>query len=257
MDDVELSVQGEIAFVRLRRADRGNALRGVTFDTLRKIVLKLHDAPPRYVVVTGEGADFSVGLDPDPQDPLYGLFEPLARNRDAYRAAEVVGRLRTSLESLGRLPCPVIAAIEGRCWGAGLALALVADLRIASSDASFCVGETHRGVLEGLGAMTRLAVGLGPVWTLDLALTRRVLQAEDAERLGLVSRVVAPGQAMSAAIELAQELRRLGPTARQQTLMACRAIYARAEKDLGAIESEAAARTWVSGEFLTFGTAKG
>ncbi len=250
MDDVELSIQGEMAFVRLRRPDRSNALRGVTFDALRKVVLRLQDAPPRYVLVTGEGSDFSVGLDPDPQDPLYALFEPLTRSRDAYRAAEVVGRLRSSLEALGRIPCPVIAAIEGRCWGAGLALAMVADLRVASSDATFCVGEAHRGIVEGLGGLTRLAVAVGPARTLDLALTRRTLTAADAEGLGLLSRIVSPGESLAAAIDLAHELKRLGAAARQQTLLAVRGIYARHEKELGQFESEAAARTWVAGEFL-------
>lgn len=256
MDDVELSVQGDVAFVRLRRPDHANALRGVTFDALRKVVLRLQDAPPRYVVVTGEGADFSVGLDPDPKDPLYALFEPLARSRDAHRAAEVVGRLRQSVDALGRIPCPVIAAVEGRCWGAGFALALAADLRVVASDATFRVGETHRGIVEGMGALTRLAVAVGPARTLDLALTHRTLTVSDADGLGLVSRVTRPGEALAGAIDLAQELKRLGPAARQQTLLAVRTLAARYEKELGTVEAEAAARTWVAGEFLTLGSAK-
>jgi enoyl-CoA hydratase/carnithine racemase len=253
VDDVELSIQGEMAFVRLRRPDQGNALRGVTFDALRKVGLRLQDTPPRYVLITAEGADFCTGLDPDPQDPLYALFEPVARSRDAHRAAEIVGRLRSSLETLSRLPCPVIAAIEGRCWGAGLALALVADLRIAASDATFCAGETHRGVLEGLGTLTRLAVSTGPARALDLTLTRRVVTAQEFAAMGLVSRVVAPGEAMSQAIELAHELKRQGTAARQQTLLTLRSMLVRLEKELGPLETEGAARAWVSGEFVMMG----
>lgn len=253
MDDVELSIEGEVAFLRLRRPSHGNALRGVTFDAFRKIVLKLGDAPPRYVVVTGEGDDFCVGLDPDPKDPLYGLFEPLARTRDAHRATEMVSRLRSSVESLGRLPCPVIAAIEGRCWGAGLAIALAADLRVCSTATTFRVGEAQRGIVEGLGVLTRLGANCGPARTMDLALTGREASSVEYAALGLVTRVVAPGSALSAAIDLTQELRRLGPAARQQTLLLLRAQQARFEREVGVLETEAAARTWVAGEFLTIG----
>lgn len=251
MEDVELSIEGEIAFVRLRRGAQGNALRGVTFDAFRKVVLRLQDVPPRFVVITAEGPDFCVGLDPDPKDPLYALFEPMTRSRDAHRCAEIVSRLRSSVEAVGRIPCPVIAAIEGRCWGAGFAIALAADLRIAATDATFCVGEVHRGIVEGLGAITRLSALAGPSRTLDLALTRRVLTAEDLVGMGIVARTVPTGAALSAALDLAQELRRMPHAARQQTLLLLRQHVSRLEREVGPLETEAAARTWVAGDFLT------
>ncbi|MEQ1505092.1 MAG: enoyl-CoA hydratase/isomerase family protein, partial [Myxococcota bacterium] len=146
-DEVELSVQGEVALIQLRRPSHGNALRGPMFDTIRKLGLKLADAPPRYVVLAGEGSDFCAGLDADPADPLYQSFEPMIRSRDAHRAQELVSRVRSAFDTLGRLPCPVIAAIEGRCHGPGLELALVADLRIGSSAATYRLADGRAGLL--------------------------------------------------------------------------------------------------------------
>lgn len=250
-DEVELSVQGEIAFVRLRRPDRGNALGAATFAGLRKVGLRLADTPPRFVVLAGEGADFCVGLDPDAEDPLYRHLEPVVRARDAHRAQEVVKQLRGSLDAFARLPCPVVAAIEGRCHGAGLELALMADLRVAAEGATLRAGEQRLGVITGLGGLVRLAALVGPARTTDLVLTGRALDLDAAVAIGLVARSAPAGGALGAALDLVHELRRTAATARLQALLATRAIGARLGAELVDQESQAAARSWVAGDWIT------
>jgi len=250
-DDLELSVQGDIAFLQLRRAAQGNPLRGATFDQLRKAVLRLTDAPPRFVVLHGEGADFCVGLDPDPRDSLYEALRGPAAAKDAYRTQEIVGRMRGALDALGRLPCPVVTAIEGRCHGAGLALALVGDLRVATAAATFRFAEAQSGLVTGLGGLTRLTMLLGPSRATDLALTGAEMDARTAATIGLADRICPPGAALTTALDVVQEMRRATTIARQQTLVAIRALRNATAEDLAEHETQAAARTWIAGEWQT------
>jgi enoyl-CoA hydratase/carnithine racemase len=250
VDEVELSVQGEIAFVQLRRPADGNAIRGPMFDSLRKVALRLQDAPPRYLVLSGEGSDFSRGLVLDRADPLYAMIEPIVRNRDAYRVQELLVRLRGAFDAIGRLPCPVIAAIEGRCHGVGLELALIADVRIAAEDATFAMPGAKRGVLTGLGGLVRLSSLLGTARANHLVLTGQAIGAAEALAGGLISTTCTPGSARAAAIDFVAELRQTNPTARLQAILATRAIQAKLTQDLFEHEVQAAARTWISGDWL-------
>jgi 2-(1,2-epoxy-1,2-dihydrophenyl)acetyl-CoA isomerase len=248
-DDFELSVQGEIALLQLRRPAQGNTLRGASFDELRKIGLRLADTPPRFLVVHGEGADFCTGIVPDPTDGLYDLVRTATAARDAYRMQEIVTRLRSPLESLSRLPCPVVAAIEGRCHGAGLGLALVADVRIAGDGATFRYAEPQVGLLTGLGILTRLTLLLGPARATDLALTGHELDAAGAQAAGIVNRVCPAGSALATALDVVAEMRRSTPTARLQALVAIRAVQQALVQAAGEHENQAAARTWIAGEW--------
>jgi enoyl-CoA hydratase/carnithine racemase len=245
-DDVELSVSGEVATILLRRPTLGNALRGAMFDQLRKIGLKLTDNPPRFVVIGGEGPDFCVGLDRDRADSLYQQFEPVVRSRDAFRTQELLTRLRSSFDLLGRAPCPIVAAIEGRCAGAGLELALVADVRVVAEDAVLAFDDVQHGLVTGLGGLVRAVNAVGGARTMERVLTGRPITAAEALELGLASRVAPKGGAMSAALELVQEMRRGSTIARTQALLAVRAIQGRLANDLLEQESQAAARTWIA-----------
>lgn len=250
-DDVELSILGEVATVQLRRPAQGNALRGTTFDQLRKIGVKLTDSPPRFVVICGEGADFCVGLDRSREDSLYQSFDPVVKSRDAFRTQELVVRLRTAFDLFTRVPCPVIAAIEGQCAGAGLELALVADLRIASESATFAFDDARYGLVTGLGGLVRATLALGGGATLDRVLTGRPTTAAEAKEIGLATRVTPTGTALSTAHELVQEMRRTAPIARTQALLAVRAAHAKIVNELLESESQSAARTWITTDWQT------
>jgi enoyl-CoA hydratase/carnithine racemase len=157
----------------------------------------------RAVVVTGEGERaFSAGSH-------VGEFE-------SQRGPN--GRERHALESgmadrLARLPMPTIAAIEGNALGGGLELALCCDIRVASDTSRLGLPEVRLAVTPGAGGTQRLPRVVGAAQAKELILTGRVLTAAEAERIGLVSRVVPPGQALAAADEIAAEIAARGPVA--------------------------------------------
>ncbi|MEZ4241513.1 MAG: enoyl-CoA hydratase/isomerase family protein [Myxococcota bacterium] len=242
-DEVELSVQGEVALLQLRRPDRGNALRAAMFDALRRAVLRLSDSPPAFVVLTGEGADFCTGLDPAP-DLLWEQFESVAAARDAHRAQEAVARIRGVLDGLGRLPAPSSRRSRAAATAPASRLALLADLRVAASGATFVLGEGRDGILTGFGGLSRAAVLLGLPRAGELALLGRAVPADEAATMGLVSRVVPDGTALSSALEAVQTMRRTSPAARMQTVLALRQLASR--PDLFDAESQASARTWTA-----------
>ncbi|MEQ1567227.1 MAG: enoyl-CoA hydratase/isomerase family protein [Myxococcota bacterium] len=248
-DEVELSIHGEVAMLQLRRPHRGNTFHAPTFDQLRRIALRLGDAPPGYLVVTGEGDDFCVGLDRAADSPVWRALEPAVRGRDAFRIQELLKGWRTGIDALARLPCPVIVAIEGRCHGAGLELALASDLRIAGEGATFRLDDAAWGIVTGLGGLTRASLLLGPTRSVERVLTAGTIDAREALELGLVSRLAPTGSALSAALELVSELRRTSPVARTQALLAMRAIANRGLADLLEFETQAAARTWIASDW--------
>ena len=128
------------------------------------------------------------------------------------------GRERHALESgiadrLARLPMPTIAAIEGNALGGGLELALCCDIRVASETSRLGLPEVRLAVTPGAGGTQRLPRVVGAARAKELILTGRVLTADEAERIGLVSRLVPAGKAREAADEIASEIAARGPVA--------------------------------------------
>jgi enoyl-CoA hydratase len=115
--------------------------------------------------------------------------------------------------ALAKLPMPTIAAIEGDALGGGLELALCCDLRVASERARLGLPEVRLAVIPGSGGTQRLPRVVGIARAKELILTGRILDAAEAERIGLVNRVVPAGQAVAAAMELAEEIAQRGPLA--------------------------------------------
>jgi enoyl-CoA hydratase len=194
----------------------------------------------RAVVVTGSGERaFSAGSH-------VGEFE-------SQRGA--AGRARHELESgvasrLAALPMPTIAAIEGNALGGGLELALCCDLRIASEGARLGLPEARLAVTPGAGGTQRLPRVIGAARAKELILTGRVLTAAEAERIGLVHEVVAPGEAVARAMALGEEIALRGPLAVRE---AKRLIDLATETDLDtglAAELDASDRIFASDDML-------
>lgn len=128
------------------------------------------------------------------------------------------GRERLALEQgtwrlLAELPMPTVAAIEGNALGGGLELALACDLRVASERARLGLPEVRLAVIPGAGGTQRLPRIVGPARARELILTGRVLDAAEAERIGLVTRVVPAGEAVGAALAIGEEIAQRGPLA--------------------------------------------
>jgi enoyl-CoA hydratase len=188
-----------VAVVTLNRPEVLNALDTALLGELEAAFTSL-DA--RAVVLTGAGRAFCAGADLKERD---GMDEA------AWRAHhEVLERAFAAVREQG---APTIAAVEGYALAGGLELALSCDLVIAASDAVLGLPEVTRGIIPGGGGTQLLPRLVGLSRAKELVLTGRRIDAETAERYGLVARTVEPGQAREAALALAREIALNAPLA--------------------------------------------
>jgi enoyl-CoA hydratase len=180
----------EVAVVTMNRPERMNAM---AFDVMVPVGEQLvelgHDNTVRAIVLTGAGAAFSSGADQKSAGrPPHA--DGLPRPAYALRSLEV---LEDVVATLRRLHQPVIAAVNGAAVGGGLCLTLACDVRIASSDAYFRAAGINNGLTASeLGLSYLLPRAVGSSHAADLMLTGRDVGAEEAARMGLVSRVADP-----------------------------------------------------------------
>ena len=157
----------------------------------------------RAVVVTGAGERaFSAGSDVKGFESHTG-----AAGRPHFTREEA------AMSRLANLPMPTIAAIEANALGGGLELALACDIRVASERANLGLPEVRLAVTPGAGGTQRLPRVVGVGRATELTLTGRVIDAHEAERIGLISHVVGAGLARKAAEEIAAEICERGPLA--------------------------------------------
>ena len=195
---VTLEVQDRVAVIGLSRPDRGNAVSLAMARGLRDTVAAVGRGPGLgAVVLAGQGGQFCVGGD---------LREFAAAHAPRDFLAELAATAHDVVLGLRSLPVPVVAAVQGACAGAGLGFALACDLVVAEQNARFVVAYTAAGLSPDCGVSWALTRILGAPRAADLILTNRPLDGLQAYDWGLVSRVVQPGQARQAALNLAREL---------------------------------------------------
>jgi len=193
-----------IALVTLDRPERLNAITFELVDDLHAALDEVGaDNSCRVVVLTGAGRGFCSGLDLreiGPSSVSAGLRPPAGGMRSQAHIADLVPHLR-------RIPQPVIAAINGPAFGGGLALACASDIRVAAASARMCVQFVKVGVGGcDIGISYTLPRLVGGSRAHELILTAREFDADEAERIGLVARVVPDGEAVDAAMEIARTL---------------------------------------------------
>jgi enoyl-CoA hydratase len=188
-----------IAWVTLNRPERLNAYNVEMRDNLFEILSAIYDDPEiRGMVLAGAGSSFSTGGDVAEfgQAP-----SPTAARWIRFRR-DVWGRLRS-------LPVPTIAAAHGFTVGGGMEMVLLCDMAVASTDARFCLPETGLGMIPGVAGTQTAARRLPLGWALDLCITGRWLDAQQALAVGLVAQVVAPEALDRTAHQWALRLSRL------------------------------------------------
>jgi len=198
--------QGGVALLTLNRPQRLNALRWQSWNEIEDALERMiRDEDVRALVITGSGRAFSAGTDlvaakADPNPPA-----PTRRER-----------LRALFGSSAKLiawPIPTIAAVNGVVAGAALSLCLACDIRIAGEAARFSAIWGRRGMLADYGGTYLLPRIVGMAKGLELMYTGDIIDAQEALRIGLVSRVVAPDELMPTALALAERLAQGAPIA--------------------------------------------
>ena len=201
---VEVSREGAVAVVTVNRPEALNAIDLETLTVLRDRLRELAvDAGVRAVVLTGSGEKaFIAGADIKYMSTLTVLEA---------RAWGALGHECATL--LETMPKATVAAVNGFALGGGCELALGCDIRYASTRARLGQPEINLGILPGWGGSQRLARVVGLGIAKELIFTGRMVDAEEAQRIGLVNAVFAPEELLGKALELAQSLAAKSPAA--------------------------------------------
>lgn len=195
MESVRLEVEGAVTVVTIDRPEVRNAVDGPTAAQLADAFRAFEASASNVAILTGAGGTFCAGAD----------LKAVASGR-GNRVDEAgdgpMGPTRMLLHK------PVIAAVEGHAVAGGLELAVWCDLRVAAEDAVFGVYCRRWGVPLVDGGTVRLPRLIGHSHALDMILTGRGVSGDEALRMGLANRLVAPGRALEAALELAETIGR-------------------------------------------------
>lgn len=165
----------------------------IPLDALKKFLEK----GIKSLVITGAGRNFSAGAD------MRKMKEQI---KDERCFTEQLIHGNSVLNYLDELDIPVIAAISGVCFGAGLEVALACDIRIADTDSLFAFPEINQGVFPGLGGINRLTLLTGKTVAMELVMHGDMINAEKAKSLGVVDQVAEHRQVLEQALELARKM---------------------------------------------------
>ena len=198
-ETIRYGVHDGVATISLARPDKRNAINAQMFTELGDAAERAANDPGiRVVLVTGDGEAFSAGIDVLLLNQLSGTRG--ARFRSFVRTAQRPYYILASMDK------PTVAAVQGHAVGAGFQLALACDLRLAAENVRFAMLEVRFGLIPDLGGIHRLSRLIGPARTKEIIWTGRNIEAEEAERLGLVNRVVSAEALEKEAEALVREL---------------------------------------------------
>ena len=194
-DLIKVEQKGRVGIITLNRPKQLNALSPELMQQLGA-ALQAYDADEGVgaIVITGNEKAFAAGAD-------------IAAMKDySYMDAFLADYITRDWEHIRRIRKPVIAAVAGYALGGGNELAMMCDIVIAAENARFGQPEVNLGVMPGAGGTQRLPRTVGKAKAMDLCLTARMMDAQEAERAGLVSRVVALDKLMDEALAVAEKI---------------------------------------------------
>ncbi len=200
-ETLTVSLDQHIATVRLNRPEKLNAMNAAMWQDIRQAFRWVDETPEaRVAVLQAEGRFFTAGIDLQ----MMRDAAPQNTNACAGRTRETLRRnildMQDTLTSLERCRKPVLAAIHGGCIGGGIDLITCADMRYASSDATFTIKEIDIGMTADVGTLQRLPKLVGEGITRELAYTGRTFDAAEAKEIGLVNRVFDSREALYAGV---------------------------------------------------------
>ncbi|MFT6677018.1 MAG: enoyl-CoA hydratase/carnithine racemase [Sulfitobacter sp.] len=210
MARVTVTYENHIAFVRLSRADKMNAVDQDMIDGIIAAGTEIAASNARVVVLSGEGKAFCAGIDISGLSGMIGK-DPVALMMPRTHGEGTTNQWQEVSMIWARLGIPVIAAIHGVCFGAGMQIALGADIRIAAPEAKFAVMEMKWGIVPDMGGMVLLPKLVRSDVLRLLTYTALPIDAAQAETWGLITRIAA--DPLAAATQLAEVIAGKSPSA--------------------------------------------
>jgi len=194
-ENILVETRGRVGLVRLNRPKALNALNDALMNELGEALAKLDDDEGiGAIVLAGSDKAFAAGAD-------IGAMKDWSY-MDVYKSDYIT----RNWEGLRSIRKPVIAAVAGYALGGGCELAMMCDIILAADGAKFGQPEIKLGIIPGAGGTQRLPRAVGKAKAMDLVLTGRAMDAQEAERAGLVSRVVAPDKLLDEALAVAAQI---------------------------------------------------
>ncbi len=200
--NIFLTKDGGLTVLTLNRPEVRNALDSTTWSEIREAVREIRFSDEiRVLVITGAGGKaFASGAD------IRALLERTTLE-------QLRSEVNDTLNEIENLNKPVIAAVDGFALGGGCELAMACDIRIATTRSKFGQPEASLGIIPCAGGTQRLQRLVGVGKAKELIFTGDIIGAEEAEKIGLVNKVVEPDQLMTAAKEMAEKIMTKGPVA--------------------------------------------
>ncbi len=247
---VKLAIENDIAVLTIDRPERRNALDGPMWTAIGECTIEAAKERPRALIVTGTGNHFCAGMDLKPDNPLAARILPAVMEKRNDQARSIIDELKGCLSHFRQFPAPVIAAIEGVCLGGGFEVALACDIRIASTEAKVGLPEVRIGMIPDVGGTSLLTRLVGPGRAALVIASGEAFCAQEAFTMGMIERVVQPGQAMAEAHALAQTIARGGPASVCAAIQAIRRIPGMSQEEAFVVETEAGIESLTSGEAI-------
>ncbi len=212
----DVSIEGGVAHIRLKRPDAMNSMIRAFWSELPAIVKDIdHNARARCIVISSTGKHFSAGMDLAVFGSSGTAGETTADRQTAGESFRYhVHSLQESFSCLDQARMPVIAAIQGGCIGGAVDMTSACDIRYATRDAFFCIQEINIGMTADVGTFPRLCKLIPEGWVRELAYTGRRLPAQKAMEIGLVNTLFDTHEELVAhALETAREIASKAPVA--------------------------------------------
>ena len=246
-DAVKLGFECDIAIISYDRPEKHNAATDAMDQRLFEILRELHERPGlRAVVWRGEGESFSSGRD----------TSQLGVRTEDISDFEFIERGHRGTKQLFSLPVPTLVALKGWVIGGSLERALLCDIRVAGESAKLRLPEVAHGVVPDSGGTARLFQMAGHGLVADLALTGRVLDAEEALRHGIVSRVVPDAELDETVMAMARQIAEAPPFTVKMFLRTFRRLANPLVEHSLAEESVAQAMVFASEDYAEFKAAR-
>jgi enoyl-CoA hydratase len=194
---VKLTYRKKVAELTLNRPDKANALNETMWYEIEAAIRSLDTNPEvRAIVLRAEGSRFCAGID---FEFISNIMQKISHQSDGHKQEKMLRIIRTlqhSFTALENCRKPIIAAIHGQCLGGGIDLITACDIRHASTDATFSVKEVDLGIVADVGTLQRLPRIVGEGVAREWCLTACTIQAEEAQRRGLVNQLASDQQSL-------------------------------------------------------------